>query len=121
MRGDAGAATTELVILMPLMLLLVLVSVHLALWFHARHIVNAAAQEGARSARALDATDLDGKARADQILVDLGSKAVTDPSVTVARDATTVTVTVSGRSPGVVPGLGLEVQATSTSPIEQFQ
>ena len=57
-NGDRGAAATELAIAMPLLLVLVLASVHLALWFHARQIVTAAAQEAARSARAYDATDL---------------------------------------------------------------
>ena len=97
-RGDAGSASTELVIVMPLLLLLVLASVHVGLWFHARHLVNAAAQEGTRAARATGANDDDGYQRADQMLHDLGSGSVTDPIVTVTRNADTVTVTVSGQS-----------------------
>lgn len=120
-RGDHGSASTELVIVMPLLLLLVLASVHMGLWFHARHLVNASAQEGARAARAAGATDADGYARADQMLVDLGSGAVANPTVIVTRNGSTVTVTVSGQSPAVVPGLSMSVQATSTSPIEEFR
>lgn len=106
---------------MPLLLLLVLASVHVGLWFHARHLVNASAQEGARAARAAGATDADGYIRADQMLGDLGSGALTNPAVTVTRAGSTVTVTVSGQSPAVIPGLSMSVEATSTSPIEEFR
>jgi len=118
---DRGSASTELVIVMPLLLLLVLASVHVGLWFHARHVVDAAAQEGARAARAADATDTDGERRARQMLDALGSSAVTDRAVTVSRDARFVTVTITGNAPPVVPGLVLPVSATSTSPIEAFR
>lgn len=120
-RGDSGSATAELAIVMPLLLLLVLASVHVGLWFHARHLVNAAAQEGARAARASGATDDDGYARADQMLHELGTGAVTNPAVTVTRTAGSVTVTVTGESPAVIPGLTQSVSATSTSPIEEFK
>lgn len=105
---------------MPLLLLLVLVSVHIGLWFHASHLVNAAAQEGARASRAAGAVDTDGEARAEQMLAELGPTVIANPTVSVTRDADTVTVTVTGQAPVVVPGLVLDVQATSTSPIEQF-
>jgi len=119
--NDRGSASTELVIVMPLLLLLVLASVHVGLWFHARHVVDAAAQEGARAARAADATDTDGERRARQMLDTLGSTAVTDRTVTVSRDARFVTVTITGNAPPIVPGLVLPVSATSTSPIEAFR
>lgn len=120
-RGDSGSATTELVVITPLLLLLVLASVHVGLWFHANHLVNASAQEGARAARAAGSTDQDGFDRANQLLDELGSGAVSDRTVTVARTATEVTVTVTGMSPAVVPGVSMSVTATSTSPIEEFR
>lgn len=106
---------------MPLLLLLVLVSVHVGLWFHARHIVDAASQEGARAARAAGATDNDGYGRAQQMLADLGSGSVINPTITVARSAGTVTVTVTGQAPPVIAGLAVNVSASSTSPIEEFK
>lgn len=120
-RGDSGSASTELVIVMPLLLLLVLVSVHVGLWFHARHLVNAAAQEGARAARASGATDSDGYDRAQQILGDLGSNSVTSPAIVVTRAGSSVTVSVTGQAPPVIPGLAMSVSASSTSPIEEFK
>lgn len=120
-RGDSGSASTELVIVMPLLLLLVLASVHVGLWFHARHLVNAAAQEGARAARASGATDSDGHDRAQQILGDLGSNSVTSPAIVVTRSGSSVTVSVTGQAPPVIPGLTMSVSASSTSPIEEFK
>ena len=120
-HGDDGAAATELVIAMPAMLLLILVSVHVGLWFHARSLADAAAHEGARGARLLGATDADGEARANQMLNDLGPGVVTDSTVIVTRTATTVTVVVTGHAPAVIPGLVLDVRSSATSPIEAFR
>ncbi len=120
-RGDSGSASTELVIVMPLLLLLVLASVHVGLWFHARHLVNAAAQEGARAARASGATDSDGYGRAQQMLGDLGSNSVTSPAIVVTRSSGSVTVSVTGQAPPVIPWLAMSVSASSTSPIEEFK
>lgn len=106
---------------MPLLLLLVLASVHVGLWFHARHLVNAAAQEGARAARASGATDSDGYDRAQQMLGDLGSNSVTSPAILVTRSGGSVTVSVTGQAPPVIPGLAMSVSASSTSPIEEFK
>lgn len=118
--GDRGAASSELVVVMPLLLLLVMVSVHVGLWFHARHVVNAAAQEGARAARAVGATDDAGHQRAAQVLDQLGGS-LTATRVTVTRNGDVVTVRVTADAPPVVPGLTLGVAATSTSPVEAFR
>ena len=120
LHGDDGTATTELVIATPLLLLLLLVSVQVGLWFHARQIVDAAAQEGARAARAVGAADGDGYRHATDTLHQLGPGSVTDPTVTVTRTAGHVTVTVTGTSPPVIPGVALPVSATTRSPIEEL-
>ena len=119
-HGDHGASTAELAVVTPLLLVLVLASVHVGLWFHAHQIVTAAAQEAARAARAELATDADGYQKAEQMLTDLGPRSVTDPAVTVTRAGSTVTVTVTGQAPAVIPGLVLDVSATAASPIEEF-
>jgi Flp pilus assembly protein TadG len=118
---DQGSASAEVVIVMPLLLLLVLASVHIGLWFHAQHLADAAAQEGVRAARAAGATDADGTDRAQQMLRDLGSGSLAHPAVAVSRTAETVTVTVTGEAPAVVPGFVSTVSASTTSPIEAFR
>lgn len=120
-RGDTGAVATELVLAVPALLLLITVSIHVGMWFHARGVATAAAQEGARGARVLGGTDTDGYTRANQVLDDLGRNLVTDRNVTINRSAGSVTVTVTGHAPQVVPGWTLDINATVTSPLEQFQ
>ncbi|MEU8269880.1 TadE family protein, partial [Sphaerisporangium sp. NPDC049002] len=52
-RGrDRGATVVELALLMPVLLIVILLVVQSALWFHGRQVADAAAREGARVARA---------------------------------------------------------------------
>ncbi len=71
--GDRGATVIELALLMPVVLVVVLLIVQMALWFHGRQVADAAAREGARIARAGD----DGwqeaaEAKARQIIQAIG-------------------------------------------------
>jgi len=120
-RGDRGEAVTETVILVPVLLLLIMLVIQFGLWYHAEHVVQAAAQEGARAARAQGATAEDGKARAEQFVESVGGQSVRSTSVTAERSPDTVTVRVSGEASMLVPGLHLNVSASATSPVEEFQ
>lgn len=106
---------------MPTLLLFVMASVHVGLWFHARHVASAASQEGARAARASGADDQAGNLKANEFIDQLGPNVMLDRHITVTRNATTVTVDISGRSPAVIPGLTMAVNASTTSPIEGFR
>ena len=55
-RPDAGAATAELVIAMPLLLLIVMFVIQAGVWFHATHIAQAAATRAASTAAAYQST-----------------------------------------------------------------
>src|SRR3989440_600300 len=96
-RGQAGSATLQTVLVMPLLLLLITLIVQFALWYHAAHIATAAAQDGARAARIEGGTAADGQARAQQVLEQLG--VLTGSSVTVTRDANVARVEVHGYAP----------------------
>ncbi len=120
-RGDSGSASTEVVIAMPALLLLVLASVHVGLWYHARHIASAASEEGARAARYAGSTDTDGETKANQFIDQLGPNVMLGRQITVTRTATSVTVTVAGHSPAVIPGLTMDLSASTTSPLETFR
>lgn len=119
--GDGGSASTELVIAMPALLLLVLASVHVGLWFHARHIASAATEEGARAARIAGATNSNGDTTAKQFIDQVGPNVLLDPHITITRTATTVTVSAAGHSPAVIPFLTMNVDASTTSPLEAFR
>lgn len=118
---ERGAATAELVIATPALLFLLLVVVHVGLWFHASHVASAVAQEGARAARNEAGTAADGDAAAQQLLAELGDRLVLDAHVDITRDAEEVRVVVTGHGPTVVPGLRLPIRAVSEGPVEVFR
>src|SRR5438067_12060871 len=101
---DCGSATLQTVLVMPLLLLLITAIVQFALWYHATHVAIAAAQDGARAARVEDGTTQAGQARAQQLLDQLGTGVLRNPSITVTRDAALARVEVRGFAPELVPG-----------------
>ncbi len=121
MRTERGSAATEVVLLTPVLLFLVMLVVQFGLWYHAEHVAQAAAQEGVRSARLEGSTADAGRTRAVDFLAVSGPTIVQDATVTASRDAETATVEVRGRAVAVVPGFSLPVNAKATSPVERFR
>ena len=119
-REEHGEATTELVVVTPVLLLLIGFILQFALWYHASHVAAAAAQEGVRAARAFGGSAEAGQARAEHFLAETGPTVVQGPEVTATRDLRTARVEVRGHAPAVVPGLRLEVTAGAESPTERF-
>ena len=120
-RGDAGAATTEVVLVTPVLLLLVMFVIQFGLWYHAQHVAQAAADEGARAAKVENANEEDGIASANAFLDQSSRSLIGARSVQATRSSEVVTVTVSGQVASVVPGLDLTVSAKATDPVERFR
>lgn len=120
-RGEAGDAVTETVILVPVLLLLIMVVIQFGLWYHAEHVVQAAAQEGARAARAEGSTSDTGKQRAEQFLAAAGGSVIDTPEVVSTRDGRQASVVVTGKAVAVIPGVHLDVRAQAVSPTEEFE
>lgn len=120
-RPARGEAVTETVLVFPAALLLVLLVVQFGLWYHAAHLVRAAAAEAARAARAQGAVADDGRVRAERFLVAVAGRSVEAPEVEVERGPEVVRVRVRARAPAVVPGLRLGVRAVAESPVEEFR
>jgi Flp pilus assembly protein TadG len=121
LRGQSGIATTEAVLVTPVLLLLVMLVIQFGLWFHAQHVAQAAAEEGARAARSASGSASAGQERSEAFLDQAGPTIITDRVVTASRTADIVTVQVHGRSVNVVPGIALPINATATSPVERFR
>jgi Flp pilus assembly protein TadG len=117
-REQTGSATTELVLLMPVVLMLVLLVVQFGLWLHARQVATAAAQEGLVAAQVETGTAAAGHARAVAFLAQTGGLRGT--SVDASRDVTTARVAVTGTTPAVLPGTALGVSAVAQGPVERF-
>jgi Flp pilus assembly protein TadG len=121
-NAEGGAATVEVVIILPLLLLLtLLLVVQFGLWYHARHVALAAAEEGARAARVDTGTAAAGAARAQRFLRDLGSRTVVNPHISASRDQEVARVEVSGQALPVVPLVRLSVREASQGPVERFR
>jgi Flp pilus assembly protein TadG len=126
LRGDRGAATTELAVTAPALLLLMMAIVQFGLWYHAAHLANAAAQEGARAYRVQTGSEAEGVETARNFLSGVGNGPFQQtPRVSpVSRDGgDTVGITVSGQIISVLPfdfG-GFTVEATSVGPRERFR
>ena len=121
-HSDRGSASIELVILFPALLLLVTALVQYGLWFHARSVALAAAQDGVAAARTYDATPDDGRIVALAFVNDNGGDTLLDATA-LARTPSVgqVEVIVSGHSLSLVPGLpGPSVSQSAAGPVERF-
>jgi sensor c-di-GMP phosphodiesterase-like protein len=117
-RAERGLTSTELAVVMPVIIALVLVPFQVALWWHARQVAEAAAREGLDAAQVVAATEDDGIRAAEWFLDAAGN--LTEPDVSVTRTADTVTVDVTGRAPRIIPGLDWQVTAHASGPVERF-
>lgn len=116
-RSDAGSSVVEVAVLLPLMLLLLMVVVQVALWFHVRAVMATAANKG------LDATRVDGGS------VGQGELAVTDflgntgaidnVDVEIERGTDTARVEITGDVVSLLFGVPLSVTVEAEAPIEQ--
>jgi Flp pilus assembly protein TadG len=121
-RGERGSISLELVVVFPVLLAIVFGVVQGALYFHARNVALAAAQEGARAAGAEHGTAGDGGTAAWSFLTQAGgAEVMTQLDVSPHRSATVASVTVSGRALSVLPGIpGFTVSQTADRPVERF-
>jgi hypothetical protein len=108
--------STELAVLMPVVIALVLVPFQVGLWWHATQVAHAAAQEAVDAAQVAASTEADGVAAATWFLDQAGN--LTNPDITVTRTADTVTVEVTGVAPRLL--FNWTVTATATGPLEMF-
>jgi Flp pilus assembly protein TadG len=120
-RDERGSVTIQIVFLMPALFLVMFLGVQGALYYHAREVALAAAQEGARDAGSENGTRYAGVTTANTFLADAGgSDAMTSTSVSGSRTATTATVTVTGKSLSVIPGWHVTVTQSASVPVERL-
>lgn len=118
--NERGAASAELVLAMPLLLLLLLVIAQFTLWLHATHVAQAAASEALAVTRVEGGTAADGQAEAERILQQLGSGPLDGPQATVSRSLDEASVHVEGTVTAVIPFLALTAVGEASGPVERF-
>ena len=118
---ERGSVTVELIILLPALFTVMFLGLQAALFHHARAVAIAAAQEGAHAAATEHGRQSDGITAATTFIADAGGTDVlTTSRATATRSATTVTVTVRGRSLSVIPGWSPRVVQTASLPVERL-
>lgn len=120
-RTDQGSVTLETVIAFPVAMLAVLLTLNAALWYHARNIALAAAQEGVRTARAYHAAPGKAGTTAVSFARTTGNGLLLSPAAdTSGSTATTIVVRVKGSAVSLVPGLHLGVDQVARGPVERW-
>ena len=75
-QDERGSASVELVILLPALFAVMFLGMQAALFYHARTVAIAAAQEGARAAGAENGKEADGVTAAYAFIADAGGDGV---------------------------------------------
>jgi Flp pilus assembly protein TadG len=118
--GDGGSTIVELVIVFPALLLCVMMTIEFGIWMHARHLAQAAADDGLTRAQQLNATAAQGQAETQAQLGFLAGSMLTDPTITATRDASTASITVDATAISVLPFFTLSVHERVSGPVERF-
>ena len=118
-RNERGAVSIEMVVLLPALFAVLFLGMQAALYYHARTIAIAAAQEGARAAAANHARSGDGIAAAHAYLADAGDS-LESSTASAQRTTTTATVTVRGRALSVIPGWKPVITQRASAEVERL-
>jgi Flp pilus assembly protein TadG len=117
-NGEAGMTTTQVTILMPVLLFWIMLIVQYGLWYHAKQVANAAAAEAVDAAQTPAGTAALGERAAQEFLTSSGNLSAT--IVSVERDVDRVVAEVHGDAPQLVPGFPWSVTARVEAPVERF-
>src|SRR3954447_19830039 len=124
LSGETGAAA-ETVVIFPVFIVLLLMIVQYALWLHASHVAQAAAQEGARIARMATVDGVgqerQGEDKAKSFLNALAPNIIDSPQVTGFRTNDTARIQVTGSGTSIIPGFTFTITKASEGPIERFR
>jgi hypothetical protein len=129
-QRERGASAVELAMLTPLLIIIIAATIQFAMLYHARHVALAAAQAGARVARATAgqpgaAWEAPARTKTMEYLRSIGPNLLEAPHpVLLQRFAggqlVDVGVEVQGTAVRVIPFLTLQVDEQSRGPVERF-
>ena len=114
--SESGSTTLEVAVVFPAVLVLVLLVIQAALYWHARDAALSAAQQGLSAAKVAGLAA--GRSRAEYVATELGG--INTPHASVAGGPE-IRVVVSGGAPNLVPGLSLNVSESAAGPSEAFR
>lgn len=102
------------------MVLLLLMVVQVAVWYHTRAVAQTAARHGLDHVRVLHGDPDQGVAVTREFLAQSGT-GLHEPQVNVTRTVELSTVSVSGNVVSVLPGVSFTVSVTVDAPTERIE
>lgn len=115
---QVGAVTAELIVATPLLLLLISMIVQYALYEHAAHIAQSAAQEAVTAVRVQGGSLSAGQQQGQHVIHTLGAGLLVDATVTVETIGGSARVEVTGYAEQIVPLLRLSIDVVAAAPLE---
>ena len=110
-----------MVIMLPLLFSVMFLGLQGALFYHARTVAIAAAQEGARTAGSETGSASEGITAAAAFVAKAGGPDIIEgTTVSATRSTTTATVTVRGTSLSVIPGWSPVIAHSASVPVERL-
>lgn len=106
-------------IVIPILLFVSFFGLQLGMIWHARHVITAAAQDGASAAARFNATPTAGTATATGLASDAG-RLISNLAVTTDRSADQVEVTVEADVVSIIPFHHVHLVARASAHIEEF-
>ena len=118
---ERGSTSLQMVVMLPLLFSVMFLGLQGALFYHARTVAIAAAQEGARAAGSETGSASEGITAAAAFVAKAGGPDVIEgTTVSATRSMTTATVTVRGTSLSVIPGWSPVIAQSATVPVERL-
>ncbi len=105
-------------VLVPVMIMLVMLGVQMAVWYHAANVAQSAAAQGASAGAVANAVPSAGVARAAAVVAENGASLVGRPGTGGGFDQVTVRVTVAVAH--IVPFFPRSVSSSATEARERF-
>ena len=118
-RDERGVLSIEFLAIIGALTIVFLVMLQYAVKAHAHRVAEAAAEEALAAAAAYNGSAGSGETAADHYLDDIESD-LSDPQVTVTRNASTAAVTVKGDVQPFIPFLSAHVSVHMEGPVERF-
>jgi TadE-like protein len=115
--SERGETTMQIVIIVPVLMLMILLGVQAAIWFHAANVAQVAASRGAGVGSTRSGGEAAATTEAEHVVLDNQAELAL---VFVEAGTETVSVSVTVEIPHLVPFFPDRVTRTQTEPIERF-
>lgn len=119
---DGGETTTQVVLVVPIVIAILMIAVQAAVYFHTSNVAGAAASHGASAAAANGKSSAelvhDGREAALAIITEAGARVAGPPQVIVSSERATIEVL--ALVPKIVPYFPAIVRRVAVEPRERF-